>query len=117
MVNAKQTLHVLIDRLSKEQAEEALAYLGAIAGESDGVEGPDTSHVPDRKNPLIVLGREFRMRPTADWRTLAAQQGVKPIERLEDLFGDFWPEDETADDFIAACKRWRCEGCTGDDDC
>src|SRR5688572_13503308 len=99
MVSAKQTLHVLLDRLSEEQAEEALAYLGTLAGGSDGVEGPDASRVPDRKNPLIVSGREFRIRPTVDWRTLAVQQGVKPVERLEDLFGDFWPEDETADDF------------------
>jgi len=28
---------------------------------------------------------------------MARQQGVKPVERFEDLLGDFWPEDESVD--------------------
>jgi hypothetical protein len=40
---------------------------------------------------------------------LAEQQGVKPVERFEDLLGDFWPEDESIDDFIAAVRQWRAE--------
>jgi hypothetical protein len=45
-----------------------------------------------------------------DLETLAAQQGVKPIKDPKVLRGDFWPEDETADEFIAAVRRWRREG-------
>ena len=45
-----------------------------------------------------------------DLETLAAQQGVKPMTNFEDLLGDFWPEDETADEFIAAVRQWRREG-------
>jgi hypothetical protein len=33
-------------------------------------------------------------------RELARQRGVKPIERIEDLQGDFWPEEESTDDFL-----------------
>ncbi len=45
-----------------------------------------------------------------DIEVLAAQQGVKPIEKPEDLRGDFWPEDESVDDFLKARKRWQREG-------
>ncbi|HEY0547437.1 MAG TPA: hypothetical protein VGC91_18800 [Pyrinomonadaceae bacterium] len=31
---------------------------------------------------------------------LARQQGVKPIRSIEDLQGDFWPEEESVDDFL-----------------
>lgn len=47
---------------------------------------------------------------TPDIETLAAEQGVKPVARFEDLLGDFWPEDEDVDEFIAAVRQWRREG-------
>lgn len=39
---------------------------------------------------------------------IAAEQGVKPLnfEELRKL-GEFWPEDESIDDFIAAVREWR----------
>jgi hypothetical protein len=40
---------------------------------------------------------------------LAEAQGVKPVEQLEDLMGDFWPEDESVDEFLEARKRWHLE--------
>ena len=33
--------------------------------------------------------------------------GHPPAQRLEDLWGDFWPEGEAVDDFIGAVRRWR----------
>lgn len=41
---------------------------------------------------------------------LAEVQGVSPVENFEDLLGDFWPEDESVDDFLEARERWRREG-------
>jgi hypothetical protein len=38
---------------------------------------------------------------------LAREQGVSPVEDPTTLLGDFWPEDETADEFIAAVQAWR----------
>jgi hypothetical protein len=40
------------------------------------------------------------------WRSksveeLAREQGVKPVEDPNDLKGDFWPEDESVDEFLA----------------
>ena len=37
---------------------------------------------------------------------LARQQGVRPVERLEDLAGG-WPEDQLDDGFEEALERWR----------
>lgn len=31
---------------------------------------------------------------------LAERQAVSPIERLEDMFGDFWPVEDNIDEFI-----------------
>ncbi|HEY0071997.1 MAG TPA: hypothetical protein VGE04_18705 [Chloroflexia bacterium] len=41
---------------------------------------------------------------------LAKQQGVKPVIDPGTLAGDFWPEDETAEEFIATLRQWRNEG-------
>jgi hypothetical protein len=31
---------------------------------------------------------------------LAKRQGAKPIRSIEDLQGDFWPEEESVDEFL-----------------
>ncbi len=39
---------------------------------------------------------------------IAAEQGKGPINFDELLaLGEFWPEDESIDDFIAAVREWR----------
>ncbi len=38
---------------------------------------------------------------------LAENQGVRPVTDFTKLLGDFWPEDETADAFIAQVREWR----------
>ncbi|HLH26833.1 MAG TPA: hypothetical protein VK066_30270 [Chloroflexota bacterium] len=38
---------------------------------------------------------------------IAAQQGVAPIEDIDELLGDFWPEDESEDEFLATIRAWR----------
>jgi hypothetical protein len=37
---------------------------------------------------------------------LARQQGVRPVERFEDLLGG-WPEDQIDDGFEEVLERWR----------
>ena len=63
-----------------------------------------SSHVPP---PVPAPIRSFNM--PIDLEQLAAEQGVRPLQRLEDLRADFWPEDETADQIIAAVRKWRRE--------
>jgi hypothetical protein len=43
----------------------------------------------------------------SDLDELAAQQGVGAVTDFESLLGDFWPEDDAVDDFIAAVRTWR----------
>jgi hypothetical protein len=38
---------------------------------------------------------------------LAAEQGVRPIEDIEELGGDFWPEDESTEELLATLRAWR----------
>ena len=57
------------------------------------------------------------MATTPDTRALAQArrdallrtQGVQPVADPTRLLGTFWPEDETADDFLAAVRAWRDE--------
>lgn len=44
---------------------------------------------------------------SADLEELAHVQGVSPLQKLEELRGDFWPEDEPVDDFLRAVRAWR----------
>ena len=54
-----------------------------------------------KQNGMVKEGRTVE--------AIAAEQGVGPVEDFDKLLGDFWPEDETADEFIAAVRRWRHE--------
>jgi len=48
-----------------------------------------------------------------DWRidldALAERQGVKVCNSLNELKGDFWPEDEDIDEFVSTVRQWRRE--------
>lgn len=44
-----------------------------------------------------------------DLETIAAEQGVSVASTFEQLLGDFWPEDETVDQFMASVRAWRRE--------
>jgi plasmid stability protein len=48
-------------------------------------------------------------RPWSEVIDLAREQGASLSARLEELAGNFWPEDETCDEFIATVRRWRRE--------
>lgn len=41
---------------------------------------------------------------------LAAEQGVTPVGDPADLRGDFWPENESTDEFLAWLRASRREG-------
>ena len=57
------------------------------------------------------------MATTPDTRALAQARlealmrmmGVRPVDDPTRLLGTFWPEDESADDFLAAVRAWRDE--------
>lgn len=82
-----------------------------------GVLSDPQTIILDRPTPLPV-GRvriTVETLPSDDFWTgmtideLAKIQGVTPLKRLDDLWGDFWPEDESVDDFIDTIRLWRRE--------
>ena len=48
--------------------------------------------------------------PEPDLRQLALEQGAPLAADVDRLLGDFWPEDEDADEFLATLRYWRQEG-------
>jgi hypothetical protein len=68
-------------------------------------EPPETAAGMPEEVPSLFDG--LPRRTPADLLALAEEQGVKPVERFEDLLGDFWPEDETCDEFLAWLRMGR----------
>jgi hypothetical protein len=47
----------------------------------------------------------FESNPTLE--ELIVQQGKGPITDVQALHGNFWPEEEPIEDFLAALHEWR----------
>ena len=61
---------------------------------------PNLNLDPAGEDPIYAARR-------AEAEAEAARLGIKPFNSLEEMAGDFWPEDENIDDFLAAVKEWR----------
>jgi hypothetical protein len=59
---------------------------------------------------MISRSAEETAKLHQELEAIAKQQGKQPVKHIEDLYGDFWPEDETADDFVKTMRQWRNEG-------
>lgn len=64
---------------------------------------------PDDRPGATRSGETFWDRKTT-LADLIARQGAKPVTRIEDLKADFWPEEESIDEFVRTIRQWRCEG-------
>jgi hypothetical protein len=49
-------------------------------------------------------------RPQTELLELARQQGVQPVQDPSALLGDFWPGDESVEEFMEARRAWQWEG-------
>jgi len=110
MDSPKPQLHSLVDRVPAERVEEAIDCVRRLA-EVDGRPEEGVLTALDRRpERRLVSGHEFRTSRRRSLKELAAEQGVRPIASLDDLRADFWPEDESIDDFLAAVREWRRNG-------
>ena len=50
---------------------------------------------------------ESREQCHARARELAKRQGVEPIRSIEDLRGDFWPKEDSVDEFLSLVRTIR----------
>jgi hypothetical protein len=60
----------------------------------------DVAPTSIRLTPLATSAR-------VDLQTLAKEQGVAPLADPDVLRGDFWPEDESIEDFLTALRTSR----------
>jgi hypothetical protein len=91
-----------------------------------GYDVPEPQRVVERLDELIESLRTLNQRNLAaiaevrgqsvysfeavpELETLADVQGVSPVQDTDELVADFWPEDESIDEFIDAVRRWRSE--------
>lgn len=83
-----------------------------------GVVSNSQTLILDEPLPALSGRVQITIEPLPDfWQgatlaELARMQNVQPVQQLEDLWGDFWPEDESIDDFVATIRRWRHEPTT-----
>jgi hypothetical protein len=71
-----------------------------------GLYGSSASPESERRHTAAYT--DFDSLP--DLETLAREQGSPLTANFDDLLGDFWPEGESVDDFLAARMRWRRQG-------
>lgn len=109
-MSVKEELHALVDQLADERTVEALAYLRTLVTKNGSSQARGSDRLEAQMNPSLVSGRDFFAQPKRDLETLAAQQGVEPVNDFDESLGDFWPDDETPDEFIAAVREWRSDG-------
>jgi hypothetical protein len=88
--------------------EETAKQTSATKNETVHMGLYDAFASPDSERGYRSNFLSFDARP--DLEVLAREQGVSAVENPEDLYGDFWPDDESVDDFLAARKRWREQG-------
>ena len=65
---------------------------------------------PEEQQQLLELlsAESPEIEPVITIDQLAAEQGTRPMD-FDEMLGDFWPEEESVDDFIAALRAWRSE--------
>ena len=50
-----------------------------------------------------------RFDPAKRINQLIREQGTKPLN-FEEMLGNFWPTDESSDEFLTTLRKWRHEG-------
>jgi hypothetical protein len=92
------------------QLEQQAAQHGQDAGEFARQVLEERLTAPKAQPGARAIGSGLARRPPSELAALARAQGVEPVRRAEDLTGDFWPHDESVDDFLAARRSWKTEG-------
>lgn len=102
--------------VQKDAVLAALTRYVRLVGEATEAEGEirlfrieDLEVLNRDETEGITEGTETFFDASTSLQALAAQQGVAPVADFEALLGDFWPPEETADQFIATVREWRHE--------
>jgi hypothetical protein len=108
----KERLHQLVEVLPEGEVATATRILEALSGlepgevlGANGGPGAATELDLDDDRPTPLTPEEARRRFGLPTAVVVAP----PIKSIDDLAGDFWPEDEDPDEFDATIRRWRDE--------
>jgi hypothetical protein len=112
------TVDLAPDQLYQLKAQAA--RLGLTPEELARVTIEEALAQPEKASPVsgqslipATAGTKRVIRETIDfWKgatvaELAKMQGARPVRSLDDLWGNFWPENESVDAFIASIRQWR----------
>jgi hypothetical protein len=101
------------DEAQRDSVLAALTRYVRIVGEAKEEAGRIVSLKIADIEILDHIGEAEEGRPLFDEKSnldeLATEQGVTAVADFDALLGDFWPQDESADDFIAQVRSWRRE--------
>jgi hypothetical protein len=61
----------------------------------------------EMREPVKELTERYTRQGHATVEELVAAQGLDFPRDPRELMGDFWPEEESLDDFLAAMREWR----------
>jgi hypothetical protein len=106
-MSVKDELHELVEQLDIDRALTAADYLRKLLLEPARGAALSRVSLSARMQPLAARGSDFFTEEPITLSDLARQQGVAPVSDPDELTGDFWPDDESVDDFIAAVHEWR----------
>jgi hypothetical protein len=71
--------------------------------------------IQERPSPEMYSSLFQRLARERAWE-LAERQGVKPVREIKELQGDFWPEEESVDEFLAWVRATRQQDKVGVDE-
>ena len=60
-----------------------------------------------QRNPIVNDDASAAEAARNELERLAAEEGVLPIADFDSLRADFWPEDESVDDFVRSVRERR----------
>lgn len=105
-MSVRDDLHMLVDQLDDDEAVVALSYLREILNAESSASR--RTSIYERDGPPGDSDNElFANIPRRNPIELAQAQGVLPLSSFDDLLGNFWPEDESVDEFIAEIRELR----------
>jgi hypothetical protein len=87
----------------------AATKIESVNHPTDALPPEEDAWLPEEYGSLLERVAEEARKQSAHARAweLARQQGVKPIQNMEELKGNFWPEEESIDEFLLWLRELR----------
>lgn len=112
-MTVKEELHRLVESLEGDRALEALECVRRLSPGGLAPRDGTSDRAGAHDEPRVVPGHSFFSAPGIEGDAVDTWPSAPPAVGFDALLGNFWPEDESADEFVRAVRRWRREGSGG----